>query len=521
MTHTKLRASFLALAAAAVAFTACSDTNVPFFTAPTSVPSTPPGVQNGMTGLFAGSRNDVQSFILDMTGYGRQGANFTNTEPRFITYDLGVVPIPSQSGTIWTNAFANILQAHQILATLPSVIPAYTPAQISALTGVVQTMIAYNYMHMQIDHDSGGGTIQPATTAANTPLPAALCNQDMWKYIVALLDSGNAQLNTAGATPIPVKLPNGFSAVSQVAGPSTAAGSFAAFNRALAGKANFELAYALARGPGGSAPTATTPGSPNVAALTRADSALTNSALYAPGALAAGPAGSWAADAHSVFWDFSATSGDLVNPMNALVGTYVMLKEFVTLVDTADLRWKAKFAPYPATVQQPTYAPVAVQVSYAMYDQPGSLIPIVRNEGLVLWRAQIQLGLGNLATAAALTDQVRTTVGGEPAGTTGPTTVRNSLGTTVTFAKVDPTSYTSVRDYIMREQQVSTAIEDNGDRTAAIRDYRLELVADTTWDSSNPTIKKAAPNGDQHTTVDPIPFAELSARGGAFNKTCP
>ena len=75
-----------------------------------------------------------------------------------------------------------------------------------------------------------------------------LCNKDVWAYIVALLDSGNAALNAAGSVALPVSLPPGFGSVSTTAGPSTTPGAFAAFNRALAGKAGLELAYAIARG---------------------------------------------------------------------------------------------------------------------------------------------------------------------------------------------------------------------------------------------------------------------------------
>ena len=235
-------------AAGLVAIAACSDSNVPFFTAPTSVPNTPAGIDNGVTGLLSGTRLDIGTFVLDMAGFGRQAGNYTNTEPRFITYNLGVVPTVASTGAtggIWGFEYTNILQGKQIIATLPKVVPSYTTAQIAGITGLVQTIEAYNYMIVAEIHDTLGLEIQGGIGA--TAPPAQVCVKDGWAYIVALLDSANASLNAAGAIPIPVVLPPGFSAVSASAAPSTAPGSFAAFNRALAAKAGLELAYAIAR----------------------------------------------------------------------------------------------------------------------------------------------------------------------------------------------------------------------------------------------------------------------------------
>ena len=192
-----------------------------------------------------------------MAGYGRQGGNFTNTEPRFITYNLGVVPTVASTGAtggVWGFEYTNILQGKQIIATLPKVAPAYTTAQLAAITGLVQTLEAYNYMIVAEIHDTTGLEIQRGFGA--TTAPTQVCVKDGWAYIVSLLDSANDNLNIAGNIPIPVVLPPGFSAVSTTAGPSTAQGSFAAFNRALAGKAGLELAYAIARHTPASSPIA-------------------------------------------------------------------------------------------------------------------------------------------------------------------------------------------------------------------------------------------------------------------------
>lgn len=496
----------------AVAFAACNDSNVPFYTAPTSVSNTPSGIQNAVTGLISATRgNDFGQYLTDATGYARDGANYTNTEPRFITYELGLLPTdPAWSGA-WDGFYTNVLQAHQIIGTLPQVQPAYTSAQSSALIGVIQTIEALNYMYVAEDHDTNGMAVMPQ---APTSAPPGYCIRDSWKYIVALLDSANGQLMTAGATAIPVKLPDGFKAV------SATGTTFSALNRALAGKANLELAYAIARGSSGTAPNSNSAGQPDITALTRADSAIKASALYNPSALAPPAPGGFTPDAYSVLHNFSSTSGDQSNPFNQNTGTYIVLNTIPNGQDTVnDLRWLNKFVLNPNPVQQPGYAAPASAYIYGMDPSPSSYIPIVRNEELNLVEAQIQIGLGHLATAVGIINNVRTLVGGPNLKSafvadtfirSAPTAKDSTARDTVVIPAVNATSYPSVRDFLLREQQISTAFEGSGDRMIAIRMYGLAAQLDTTWGGK-----------DLHTTVNPIPFAEVAARSGTFPKACP
>ncbi len=488
------RYTVLITAAAAVAAAACQDSVVPFLTGVTAVPGTPTGVQQAVTGLFSYTRNDQKAIVLELSAFAREAANFTNTDSRYITYSLGITPIGHGVGwfTTWANAYENIREAQQILASLPTVVPTYSAQNIAAITGVVQTIEALNYMFIAWAHDSLGLAIMQSPNA--TTQAPAVCTVDGLRYIIALLDSANNTLNTVGPVPLPIKVPPGFAAVSAIAAPSTTLGSFASFNRALAAKAGLQLAYAIARQQPGTTPTPTSAGNPNVAALTRADSAMTASALYNPAALAPNPQGQWTEDNYSVLHDFSTQSGDQTNPINGVVGTQAVLNEVPSNQDTVnDLRWKAKFLLNPHPVQEQAYSFVASKYIYGMYPSPASPIPIVRNETLVLVRAQIRLGLGDLPGALALLNDVRTTVGG--------------------LAPVAAAGYVAVRDALMREQQISTLMEGGADRVIALRMYGLEAVLDTTW-----THTHFGP--DLHTTIEPIPEAELIGRGGTFNTTC-
>lgn len=487
-----VRYTALAIATVIVALAACQDSVVPYFTAPTSVPNSQAGVRQAVLGLFSYTRNDQTTNVLENSSFAREAGNFTNTDPRWIEFDLGIKPIPIGAWlSTWENEYVNIREAQEILAELPKTSPAYSPGQLAGLTGVVQTMEAVNYLMVVWAHDSLGMAIMQSPDATTPAL--AVCLKDGLQYIVALLDSANTALNAAGATPFPFALPPGFAAVAAVAGPSTVAGSFASFNRALAAKAGLELAYAIAH-QSGAAPDTVNPGSPDVSALTRADSAATALALYNPAALSPNPTGQWTYDNYSVLYDFSAQSGDIPNPINGVIGTAVVLNDVPNDQDTVhDLRWKAKFQVNPHAVQEQPYNFVASKYIYGMYPNPASPIPIIRNETLVLVRAQIRLGLGDYPGALALLNDVRTQVGG-----------------------LTPTSASTYHDVLyalMREQQISTLMEGGADRVIALRMYGLATVLDTTWKNTT-----YAP--DQHTTVQPISELEYAGRGGTFSPTC-
>jgi hypothetical protein len=486
---------------------ACTDSNVPDFTAPTSVPNSPTGIQNAVGGLFASLRNDIGSteygFLFLMEDYARDGAPFLNTNPLTISYPLGLNVTPASEGAVWPQEFQNISQAVQVIGTIPNVVPTYSTQQAASLVGVVQTIEAYNYMMVLEAHDTLGASILSVPIAASPP--QALCMKDVWQYVVALLDSANASLTSAGTVAPPIKVPPGFAGVSLSSGPSTAVGSFASFNRALAAKANLELAYAVARSDGGNAPTPSTPGSPAPAALAAAAADIAASGMYNPTVLAPNVVGGFTPGPYAVTLDFSAISGDLSNPVNANLGILAQLNDFIADVDTAsDLRWKTKFVVNANPVQEPQYNVVASPFQYGMYPTPGSPIPLVREEQLVLWNAQIQMGLGNYVQALSLVNQVRTAVGGLPA-----------------FPLSVASSYTSIRDSLMKEQRISTTYELSVDRTIAIRMYGLAAVADTTWGTAgHPNEDPHVTTGDYHTTINPIPTAELQGRGGTWSTVC-
>jgi hypothetical protein len=481
----------VALVFGLTAAAACSDSNVPFFTQPTSIENSPAGIQNAVTGIFAAGRLDVGGYINWMPMFARDVAQVWLDNPQNVQFGTGLSAIPNADGSPWDNEYRAATAAQGVIAAVPNVSPAYSAPQAAALIGFAQTMEALAYMQVAETHDTVGMPIHPASAGTVGPV---YCAKDVWAQIVALLDSANDNLNTAGGIPIPANLPPGFASVSSVAGPSTASGSFASFNRALAAKAGLQLAYAIARSAPGTSPTPATPGAPDATALTRADSAAVASALINVPLTPPNP-GPFTPTAGGVYWDYSAAAGDVGNPISAFLGTWRTLSYLTADVDTVnDQRFLNKFVPNGNALQIPADAFMNTNWLFNGYSSISASVPIIRNESLILYRAQIQLGLGspaNLATAITLINQVHQQAGGFGSGLT-----------------IAPT-YTAVRDTLLKEQRISTVWEGSGDRNISIRMYNLALQADTTWGAK-----------DLHTTVVPFPATELEARGGSYSLTC-
>lgn len=491
----RLRTAALGLAALAGA-TACKDTVVPNFRSPQINPGSPSGIQFLATGVINASRNDMGQVILSLGSFDRDMGVFTSTDQRFITEWMGngtAIPNSDFYGAgAWANEFRAANDAQFIINQLPSVAPAYSASDASLIAGMMKTLEAYNMLLVAETRDTLGVPVFGFAAPTTAPAPI-LCTKDVWAGIVAMLDSAETELDAGTPGPLPLVLPPGYTSVAG-AGPSTTAGSFGGLNRALAAYANLQLAYAVARSPGGTPATPTTPGAPSVAALTAADSALHHTFLFDSTALTQPVAGDFT-DPLAVYHNFSGTSGDLVNQVTFAVGqvTTVFVLDTVATEFGTDKRANKLMinatAPNAPCVGCNDIAKNQVTVNF--YTTPSSPVPIIRNEELVLIEAMVQLGMGNFANAVAALNAVHVKVGGGA-------------------PLVNPGTYVGVRDLVLHELRLSNIGEPGAERLLAIRNYGLEAQQTTTWGAV-----------DTHATVLPIPIDEAGPRNGNIAYSCP
>jgi hypothetical protein len=491
----------VAVAAAALCtLAACKDPEVPNYQSPTIDPQAQSAVQQLISGMFSSTRGSTASgtdlfyYIQAMSSFGRDAGNFTNTDSRYITEWMGAgVAIPNSDfygGVVWDNLFRVVKTGNTVLADIPTVTPAYSASDAGLVTGIVQTWKAYNFMLLAETRDTNGVPVYGVDMPQGQVAPI-LCNKDVWAYITALLDSGETALEKGTAGPLPVILPNGFNGAS-LAGPPGSVGTFAGFNRALRAKAGLEYAYAIARQKGAAAaPSNTSAGSPDVAALTAADAAAKASFIFNGGAVEyvqTTPAPF--ADPFGVYHSFSGASGDQPNPyFTGLTTMFVVdAADSEIIADPADKR-AGKIIPNIAPPGQKTYNAIVSQaLTSGNYPSATAPIPIIRNEDLVLIDAAIQLGLGQSANAVTLINAVRTAAGA---------------------ATVAPAGFVATRNQLLHEFRASNILESGEDRTIMIRNYGVEAQYTTTWGAK-----------DLHTMIEPIPVADNSARNGNITPQC-
>ena len=289
-------------------------------------------------------------------------------------------------------------------------VSAYSAQQAAAIAGVAQTIKALNFMMLAETRDTLG---IPLYAVGRNPTDPPYCNKDVWAVHRRAARLGLHR--------------------SQYGRPDPAAGRSRRVLRRWDSRPPEHRAGLVrgiqprARGQSGARvrvrhrpqrrrgrTDSDEPWHPRRAALTRADSALTASALYNPSAIAPPVAGNFALDPFGVYHTFSGQSGDLQNailrhPFSSTTRCSIS-SSTSTRCTTSGGRTNSSRIRSPVQL-----VPVRWRLGrqeFLPYATVGSPIPIVRAEELALVRAQIQLGLGNFANAIALINQVHMQAGG-------------------------------------------------------------------------------------------------------------
>ncbi len=377
------QARTLLLLAACASAVACSAADIANFNSPnTSQLEDAPNaatVNTTVAGVIAGSRAGAGTWASTLGIFGREIMNLDGAEPRNVLALL-IGPLePGGFGTDagWTNSYRNLRTATTLLSVVDNV-PDYTAAQKSAVKGFVKTFMALEYMNQLRVRDTFGLVFDVPKNPAEQG--AFITRDEAYTKTAALFDEALTDLN-AGGTTFPFALTTGFTGF---ATPAT----FVRVNRGL--KARLET-Y---RGRWADVLTALN------------------------GSFISTAAGTAATFNTGVFHVYSTASGDATNPLfDPAPRAIVAVPEFLTDArlrtdGTRDLRATSKAV--VGTVTLATQG-ISSNVRPVVYPTNVSSIPLIRNEELILMRAEANIGLGNRAAAIADLNFVRTNAGGLPA----------------------------------------------------------------------------------------------------------
>jgi hypothetical protein len=374
------RVALLAALLAAALSGACREINVPNYNRPDvdQVTTSPNASTVNATalGLLVGARAAVPAYATTLGVLGREVYNLDAAEPRNVLAYLAGPLEPGGFGTDvgWTATYRQLLTAFTVLEAVERV-PDYTAQQKDAVRGYTKTFVAMAYIDQLRVRDTFGIVLEVDPAARQ--LGPFVTRDEGYARAAELLDEARTHLAAGGAA-FPFTLHSGFTGFNT---PAT----FARFNRAI--KARMEV-YRQ-RWPD---------------ALAALGESFLNTASPTPATLAAG-----------VYHFYSTASGDVENPLfdpapRALTAVPSFLAEAQRQPDgSVDRRASSKAAVGPVSLSTQG---VTSNVRITTYATAASPVPIIKNEELILLRAEARLQSGDRAGAIADLNLVRTVSGG-------------------------------------------------------------------------------------------------------------
>jgi hypothetical protein len=195
----------------------------------------PAAVKSAAQGLMQTWRSVTREQANTLTKYGYEVWQIRSSSPPSLT---GIVLFPN-TGTFWSSAnYGWIANINAFLKAVDAVadrnadpVSGYTDAQKAAMRGWAKTILAAAYEHMEQAHDTFGIVLDLPANPLNEVPPIATKAQ-VWARIFQLLDQADQHLADAGTTAFPFTLGPGY------AGFNTPA-LFRKVNRAL--KARYQV----------------------------------------------------------------------------------------------------------------------------------------------------------------------------------------------------------------------------------------------------------------------------------------
>jgi hypothetical protein len=337
---------------------------------------TPSKVASACTGLLIGTRAGTAAaigYVSQLGILGRESYNFDAADPRNVGEMLAgqLSPASPYGGAFWGGPYTNIRLANITLAAAAQV-PEFTEEEQSGISGYVHTIQALDLWRVITTRDDIGAVID--TDRPIDELGEIVPKDEVYAYIADLLDTAADEL-AGGGDAFPFPLTSGF------AGFDTPA-TFATFNRALRARvAAYEEDYEGVD-----------------AALAES---FINEEAASVGDLEVG-----------TYHTFGTGTGDVTN---GLINPNIYAHQ--SLVDDAQANGDAPDDRLARKVTQVAEEDaggaqgLSSDLKFTMYS-PTAPVPIIRNEELILLRAEAAWGQGDLAAAIADLNLIRTVSGG-------------------------------------------------------------------------------------------------------------
>jgi len=331
---------------------------------------TPSGVATAAQGLLIDARDMAAEHAQDLGIIGREALNLSVSNGTLPTYIIG----PINTGVFfviftWRGAYQGIRDANLLLHAADAV-SGFTQAEREATRGFAKTMQAYSFLHVIVERDTFGIPVDvdiPATDVA-----PVLDKTAVYARIDQLLDQAQVHLQNGGPS-FPFRLTSGFAGFNT---PST----FLMVNRAI--KARTDV--------------------------------YSNNWSGALAALGASFLDTTAPLELGAYHIFTNNSGDETNPLFNLSYFWAhpsILSEAQQRADgTPDLRAQQKV--YVGATG--TLIGETSNLRFSNPSGPADRLALIRNEELILLRAEANLGLGNRSAAISDINVIRVRSGGLP-----------------------------------------------------------------------------------------------------------
>jgi hypothetical protein len=339
---------------------------------------TPAKIVAAVNGLLVAGRDDIaetNGYISHLGILGRESYNFDSADPRYIS-EMLVGPLQAGNdafgGAFWSFSYRNIRNANVLLAAVDALLVGMTDAEKEGVRGFTKTIAALEYLKMVNTRDENGAVIQRSRDLR--ALDPIVSKAEVFAHIKTLLEEARTHLMAAGMT-FAFKVGSGFEGFST---PAT----FLRANRAIKARVDaYTQDYPAALAALGESFLTADPANPRLEL--------------------------------GIYWSFGTGSGDEINRLtdpNLLAHPSVKAGAEMRANGEVDRRVATKLK----MVMSRTVQMLTSDQGLNVYTSPRSPVPIIRNEDLILLRAEARAATGDLTQAIADVNFIREQSGGLP-----------------------------------------------------------------------------------------------------------